>query len=80
MTISTKARQAKIDALNTAISLINKEIGNPTGFEDFEGNLLAEMPLYFEALAGILRHLEHERDEAALRQYKRATRNNQKGE
>ncbi len=70
MTISTKARQAKIDALNVVVNLIYKELGGPSDFVDLDGNLLHENPLYKEALTRIMDRLENERDDAALKLYR----------
>lgn len=80
MTISLKARQAHIDALNTTLAAINKEIKSPTGFVDLDEHLLTENPLYVEALAYIRDRLEGERDDAALRLYRIADRRARKQE
>lgn len=74
MNISMKARQAKIEALNTALAVIQKEIDHPTGFVDIDGNFLASNPLYVKALGRIVESLEDMRDQAALLQYRLADR------
>lgn len=74
MTISMKARQVRIDALNTVLYLLEKEIDSPTGFADLDGKPLVDNPLYKPALESILGQIEAMRDQAAYRQYRLADR------